>query len=371
MKYLKVSLPLVLFVIILAGCDAKKEGVKVSGQIENPVFGQLVILQKYAESGLEAVDTIEVSETGAFKTFVKVKNPTFYRINFYNRKVGNLILNGSEKHVEITADMKDVAGSPVITGSPDTDHLNAFDQLVENMKEDQALINEQGRVASQQNNEAEIKELSNEYMSLLDDFYVDVKAYANKIKPSLAVFYGIGSLKLDDHFEFYDSLATYYGEVMPDHFFTKNLVARVDAERGVAIGGQAPEIALPNPDGEIVSLSSLQGKYVLIDFWAAWCRPCRQENPNVVRMYNQYKDQNFEILGVSLDRERNAWLSAIQSDGLIWKHVSDLKYFDSEAAADYKINAIPATFLIGPDGKIIAKGLRGPALEAKLKEIFG
>ncbi|MFT6867330.1 MAG: thiol-disulfide isomerase/thioredoxin [Cyclobacteriaceae bacterium] len=120
-----------------------------------------------------------------------------------------------------------------------------------------------------------------------------------------------------------------------------------------------------------MSLTSFRGKYVLIDFWAAWCRPCRQENPNVLRMYNLYKDQNFEILGVSLDRDRTAWLAAIKSDGISWQHVSDLKYFNSQAASDYKIGSIPATYLIGPDGKIIAKGLRGPSLEAKLKEIFG
>ena len=120
-----------------------------------------------------------------------------------------------------------------------------------------------------------------------------------------------------------------------------------------------------------ITLSSLKGKYVLIDFWAAWCGPCRRENPNVVRLYKEYSNQGFEILGVSLDRSKEAWLKAIEQDGLSWIHVSDLKHFGSEAASTYQINAIPATYLIGPDGVIVAKNLRGPALEDKLREIFG
>ena len=110
---------------------------------------------------------------------------------------------------------------------------------------------------------------------------------------------------------------------------------------------------------------------VLVDFWAAWCGPCRQENPNVLRMYKEYAPKGFEILGISLDRKREAWLKAVEDDGLIWHHVSDLKYFESEAATLYNIQAIPATFLIAPDGRIAAKNLRGQSLEAKLKEIYG
>jgi peroxiredoxin len=109
----------------------------------------------------------------------------------------------------------------------------------------------------------------------------------------------------------------------------------------------------------------------MIDFWAAWCRPCRLENPNVVRMYQAYNNRGFEVLGVSLDRTKEAWLKAIADDGLTWTQISDLKYFESEAARTYQINAIPATYLIDPDGNIIAKNLRGAELEAKLQEIFG
>lgn len=142
-------------------------------------------------------------------------------------------------------------------------------------------------------------------------------------------------------------------------------------ETNITEGQMAPEISLPTPDGEVLSLSDLRGKYVLIDFWAAWCRPCRAENPNVVRVYNQYKDKGFEILGVSLDRTREEWLQAIEADGLTWKHVSDIAYFNSEAAQTYGVKSIPYTVLVDPEGKVIAQRLRGGSLQAKLAEIFG
>ncbi len=135
-------------------------------------------------------------------------------------------------------------------------------------------------------------------------------------------------------------------------------------------GTMAPEIALPNPDGDIMKLSDLRGNYVLIDFWASWCKPCRMENPNVVRMYKKFENENFEIFGVSLDRNKEKWLEAIAKDQLEWPHVSDLKFWQSTAAELYNVKSIPFTVLIDPEGKVIATKLRGAALEQKLDEIF-
>lgn len=138
----------------------------------------------------------------------------------------------------------------------------------------------------------------------------------------------------------------------------------------LAPGNQAPEISLPNPNGKEIKLSDLKGKVVLIDFWASWCKPCRFENPNVVKVYNKYKNKGFEILGVSLDRNKDAWINAINQDKLTWKHVSDLKFWSSEAAKTYGVKGIPFTVLVDKEGKIIATKLRGKALEDKLAELF-
>jgi thiol-disulfide isomerase/thioredoxin len=135
-------------------------------------------------------------------------------------------------------------------------------------------------------------------------------------------------------------------------------------------GSEALEIAEPNPEGDTIPLSSLRGKYVLLDFWASWCGPCRKENPTLVSNYNKYKSKGFEIYQVSLDKDKNAWLQAIKDDNLNWTHVSDLKFWNSYPAKLYQVQSIPANFLLDPEGKIIASNLRGQALDNKLKEIF-
>jgi peroxiredoxin len=136
------------------------------------------------------------------------------------------------------------------------------------------------------------------------------------------------------------------------------------------VGTQALEFTQKDVEGKPISLSSFKGKYVLVDFWASWCRPCRAENPNVVSAYNTYKNKNFTVLGVSLDQQRPNWLEAIKADNLTWTHVSDLQYWNNAVAQMYHIQSIPANMLIDPTGKIIAKDLRGEALNQKLKELL-
>jgi len=150
------------------------------------------------------------------------------------------------------------------------------------------------------------------------------------------------------------------------------LKERIDIAKKTGIGNYAIDFTQNDTLGKPVSLSSFKGKYVLVDFWASWCGPCRRENPNVVKVFNKFKDKNFTILSVSLDQPtgREKWMKAIHDDGLTWTHVSDLKYWDNAVAKQYAIRAIPQNFLIDPQGKIIAKNLRGEDLDLKLTEVF-
>ena len=349
--------------------SGEADAVVLEGKINHPLASEPVLLEEIGPTKVATVDTLRVAEDSTFRYELLDVEPGFYRINFYGRQYVNLILD--DESLYVTADGNQPDGQATVEGSTDTDHFNAVNEIMQDM---QAQINDMNAdyLKARADGDTEtMNKIEQQYQQVEEQNSAKIKNKIKEMGTSLAVFYAVNYLDAEQEFSFLRELANTFQVARPDSRYTRQFVEQVNTLSQLAVGMPAPDIALPNPEGDTVRLSSLRGKYVMIDFWAAWCKPCRMENPNVVRLYDQYKDKGFEIYGVSLDRTKDAWVEAIADDKLTWKHVSDLQYFNSEAAALYSINAIPATVLLDKEGKIIAKNLRGKALEAKLAEIFG
>lgn len=348
--------------------NAKEDDrIVVQGRIQNPESGH-IILEEVQNNKVVPVDTFALDNENTFNESILVKEPGFYRLNLYGKQFVTLVLDNED--VALEADMKSQEPAQV-QGSQDTDYLQQINDILRKNQQEVALLEKEYVEARNEQNAARMKELEADYMALEKGKREKVKNAMRGMNSSISQIYGVNYLDKEEDFPFLDSLATRLSRDLPESKYVKDFAQGVNNMRATVVGQPAPEISLPNPEGETKNLSDLKGNYVLIDFWAAWCGPCRRENPNVVAMYNKYHDKGFEIFGVSLDRNKEDWEKAIQKDGLVWTQVSDLSYFNSEAAKTYGINAIPATVLLDKEGRIIARNLRGPALEEKLQELFG
>lgn len=376
---MRYNLLTVLFsALLLMACNQKdnvadnSRYITIKGTVGFPQNGKITLTPIVPDQEV-VEDTIMLSSNYTFSKTIKITEPGYYRLNFYDRQVVNLILDQSD--IEVNVDGNDQYGFVEIKGSPDHDLIRDIQQLATSLQNspEVAELSHQMVQAQNSNNESAIEALMNKYQQMEAEVHTKIAELIKSNPTSLASVNMLqynNVLDKERHFEVYQFVADALKENSSDGMHATKFIEFVNNLSVLAVGQLAPEIALPNPDGEVVKLSSLRGQYVMIDFWAKWCRPCRIENPNVVRLYNRFREKGFEIYGVSLDRTKEDWLQAIREDGLEWVHVSDLKFWQSEAAQRYNVDAIPFTVLLDPDGKIIAKNLRGKALEKKLEEIF-
>ena len=347
----------------------------VTGKINKATPGSFVYLETNSQP-TRKIDSTKVDAGNTFTLNSKVADGgEVFVLNVGGGQKMALLVEGGET-LKVAADgfkmdaKTGQVGKATVTGSKNMEYYEKLNALRNDMEAKVASWNKQVAAATEKKDNKTIAQIEKDYEVAEQDVVTKVKAMLPDMGTSLVSLFALNFINIDTDLATYDALAQRFEKENPTSPHAKSLIGRVARIKGVSVGALAPDISLSDTTGNPVALSSLRGKYVLLDFWASWCGPCRQENPNVVRMYNKFKDKGFAIYSVSLDQAKANWTKAIRNDNLTWTHVSDLKFWQSAAAQQYGVQAIPATFLLDKDGKIIAKNLRGDALEQKLEEIL-
>lgn len=357
-----ITLPLIVY-----ACGGP-EKYDISGNIKD-MNKVNVSLQKTRDGEWTNLDSAQV-EYGEFSFTGKLNHPQMMRLQF-GEQMGSVNFFAENSDIQVIGH-KDSLQSIEVKGSEVHNQYEQFQNKLEDYNRQLQNAMSQYRKATQNKDQEAIEQSRNQYQSLAGERQDYMEQYVEEHSNSVLAPYLARRHLLS--FIGYEKLDSLYGGLAPEVQKTKYgeaLKERLDILNRTQVGQPFIDFTLPDTSGNPVSLSEYVGEgYVLLDFWAAWCGPCRQENPNLVDAYEKYHDQGFEIFGVSFDRSKDAWVKAIHKDNITWPQVSDLEYWDSKAGEKYGIRSIPSNFLINEEGKIVGKNLRGEELEKKLSEIY-
>ena len=379
----KIAFLSICCLLAISSCtDENNQSFTLKGKLGNWSDPATIYLS-YWDDGNEYLDTTRLSKGNfSFEGTIGEPAPARLILDYTGEGMGQAAQAGHILYLYLengTVKMKSpdsLQNSQFVNSPINEAHLAYLDFIGGQIQDLAARMNEKVMQATpeQQNDSAFNAQLNQEYRQLLDERTQKQQQYVRDHHDSYFSVVALSeSVSSDFDVEEIEPLFLSIDEKYRTSFPGKAFAQRIEAAKTIGIGKKAPGFTQNDPDGNPVSLSDFQGKYVLLDFWASWCGPCRQENPNLVKAYAAYKDKGFEILGVSLDNKdgKEAWVKAIEKDGLTWTQVSDLNSWNNEVARSYGVRAVPQSYLIDPQGVIVAQNLRGEALEETLAEIFG